>query len=108
MNSRGSRFDPACGDDAAVANSHSLGAAVRTIAPAGRIDPSTSRPRSVRPCPQGYSGGQSPRRVALSRVEIVCSKPAIGIVISVTDSKWESVTFVTAILPLAPFEQAIW
>src|SRR5262249_22818382 len=54
-----------------------------------------------------HSGGQSPQRFALSRVEIVCSKPAIGIVISVTDSKCESVIFVTAILPLAPFEHAI-
>lgn len=55
----------------------------------------------------GYSGGQSPIRLALSLVEIVCVKPAIGNWISATDSKCDSLSFVTANAPLAPVEQSI-
>ena len=46
-------------------------------------------------------------RFAMSRIEIVCVKPAIGSSTSASDSKCESVCFVTASVPVVPFEQSI-
>ena len=46
-------------------------------------------------------------RFATSRIEIVCVKPAIGSSTSASDSKCDSLCFVTASVPVVPFEQSI-
>jgi hypothetical protein len=97
--SRGSISRAVENNTCAARKPHSIGANRLVAAPLPRKrDNSYAR---------GHSGGQSPIRLALSLVEIVCVKPAIGSWISATDSKCDSLNLVTASVPLAPVEQSI-